>query len=422
MATGFPRLDLANETPVAIIGAGPYGLSLSAHLSSKHVGHRIFGRPMEFWTRVAEAGDERYLKTYCFGTSLSSPSPGYSFGDYNGPRGLETHEPCSMANFSDYGRWFQQFNVPALEPVNVSRVAREESGGFSVTLENGERFAAGKVVVATGLAYFDKVPAVLTALPSELVTHTAKIRSFAAFRGLSVAVIGAGQSALEAAALLVEAGASPRLLVRKERILWHSQRPRSRSLWRRLRSPMSGLGYGPKAWALSSFPGVTHRMPNDWRDRFNSSYFPPEGAWWLRDRVENRLPIDVGAAVLEAAAMGSGVRLKLRDSRDGSERCLDVDHVIAGTGYDISVQRLEFLDSKLRQSIECVGNSPKLKANFESSEPGLHFVGPVSLASFGPLFRFVAGADYTARMVSNHMASKGSAARPVYAMKTSAGA
>ena len=97
---------------VAIIGAGPYGLSLATHLAARNVEHRIFGRPMRFWLDIAEAGGERYLKSYCFGTNISTPTPGYTFADYNKPRSLETFEPCSMANFAAYGQWFQQSNVP----------------------------------------------------------------------------------------------------------------------------------------------------------------------------------------------------------------------------------------------------------------------------------------------------------------------
>ena len=76
------------------------------------------------------------------------------------------------------------------------------------------------MVIATGLAGFAYVPPVLASLPPALATHTSKITSFAAFKGRDVAVIGAGQSALEAAALLREAGAQPQLLVRENSILW----------------------------------------------------------------------------------------------------------------------------------------------------------------------------------------------------------
>src|SRR5262245_30882159 len=121
---------------VAIIGAGPYGLSIAAHLAARKVEHRIFGRPMQFWSEIADAGGERYLKSYCFGTNISIPEPGSTFADYSGPRGLETFEPCAIADFAEYGHWFQQRNVSWVEPVDVARLRRHE-GGYELILADG---------------------------------------------------------------------------------------------------------------------------------------------------------------------------------------------------------------------------------------------------------------------------------------------
>ena len=146
---------------------------------------------MQFWSQIAAAGGERYLKSYCFGTNISTPAPGYSFADYSAPRGLETFEPCSIADFAAYGLWFQQNNAPWVEPVEVAKVDRKPNG-FAITLDTGERFAAERVVVATGLSCFAHVPRVLASLPPALVTHTSRIAEFASFKGRSVAVIGGG--------------------------------------------------------------------------------------------------------------------------------------------------------------------------------------------------------------------------------------
>lgn len=389
---------------VAIIGAGPFGLSLAAHLAARNVEHRIFGRPMLFWSQIARAGGERYLKSYCFGTNISTPTPGYSFADYSRPRGLETFEPCSIADFAAYGEWFQKQNVGWVEPVDVALV-RRQAGGFEVTLADRERLIAARVVVATGLACFAHVPPALASLPPLLAVHTSGVTNFASYRGSDVAVIGAGQSALEAAALLHEAGARPQLLVREDKILWMNRVPQARSLWRRLRSPISGLGTGPKAWALARFPGAPHRVPAAWRTRFVKNHLPAEGAWWLRDRVENRVPFHFGTTVVEARELDGRVALRLRGPGNGDERQLIVDRVVAGSGYDIDVERLEFLHPELRRIVQCIERAPRLDANFEASVPGLSFIGPASAMSFGPLFRFVVGTEYTSRIVAAHLAS-----------------
>jgi FAD-dependent urate hydroxylase len=388
---------------VAIVGAGPYGLSLAAHLAARNVNHRIFGRPMQFWSNVADAGGDRYLRTYCFGTSISTPCNGFSFVDYNGPRGLETFEPCTISNFVAYGHWFQQANVPWVEPIDVMRIARGATD-FEVVLADGQCVSASHVIIATGLASYANVPAAMATLPPALAIHTSRITSFAKFEGREVAVIGAGQSALEAAAILHETGARPQLIVRKKAIRWMSRVQSSGSLWKRLRSPVSSLGSGPKAWMLAKLPGTMHRLPDEWRLAFLKSHLPPEGAWWLRKRVENLMPVHLDTTVEEARDVDGRVVLRLRDAKDGKECQLVVDAVIAGTGYDIDVKRLDFLDPKLRGAIRRLGRAPKLASNFETSVPGLTIVGPASAMSFGPLFRFVAGTEYTSRIVSADLA------------------
>jgi hypothetical protein len=365
---------------------------------------------MQFWANIADAGGERYLKSYCFGTSLSTPQPGFQFGDYNGPRGLETFEPCSMKNFTEYGRWFQQHQVPSVEAANVRHVAAR-SEGFSITLEHGERVTAARVIVATGLAYFESTPPVISSLPSDLALHTSRIRSFEAYRGRSVAVIGGGQSALEAAALLHEAGAHPQLLVRERHLRWHRRVPQERSIWRKLRSPISGLGAGPKAWALTNFPEALHHMPEIWRTGFVKKHLPPEGAWWLRPRVEGRVPMHLGTSIVGAVALGTGARLQVR-SDDAGHREMEFDHVVAGSGYRVDVDALEFLEARVRSEIARVERYPRLNAAFESSVPGLSFAGPTSAMSFGPLFRFVVGADYTARTIVSNLARSMKLSRP----------
>jgi len=393
------------RTAVAIIGAGPYGLSLAAHLAARNVEHRIFGTPMQFWVNVAAAGSRRFLKSYCFGTNLSAPKPGYAFADYNGPRGLETFEPCSIGNFAAYGQWFQENNVPWVEPVDVVNV-KPEANGFALKLANDAQLFASAVVLATGLSGFAQTPGALAALPSGLCTHTANVKSFDAFRGQDVAVIGGGQSALEAAALLHEAGARPQLLVREKTVLWHHRVRQERSLWRKIRSPITGLGTGPKAWALTKFPGGMHRLPGPWRTRFVKNHLPAEGAWWLRERVENVVPIHCNAAVATVSEQGSRAALRLREGGTG-ERTLEVDHVIAGTGYLIDVERMSVLEPKLRTRMQRVEGAPRLNSVFESSVAGLHVIGPASAMSFGPLYRFVVGAEYTAETVAEHLASSG---------------
>jgi cation diffusion facilitator CzcD-associated flavoprotein CzcO len=142
---------------------------------------------------------------------------GFTFADYNAPRGLETFEPCSIRNFVDYGLWFAEQNVNWVEKIDVVSVHRH-GRRFCVELASGELVGAPCVVVATGLAGYARIPQELLALAPDLVTHTSAIERFSDFEEAEVAIIGACQSALEAAALLREAGAQPQLFARKPSI------------------------------------------------------------------------------------------------------------------------------------------------------------------------------------------------------------
>jgi cation diffusion facilitator CzcD-associated flavoprotein CzcO len=193
---------------VVIVGAGPYGLSLGAHLSASGVAYRIFGTPMAFWSKIAKAAPERFLKSFAFGTDISAPVTRAGFSEWCSDRGYEAFEPCAMAHFAEYGMWFQRKFVTNLETCRVNHICRE-GNGFQIGLSNGETLVCDCVVIATGLEYFEKIPEVFSELPLKLVRHSNSIEDYQTFSGLEVAVVGAGQSALEAAALVREAGGIP---------------------------------------------------------------------------------------------------------------------------------------------------------------------------------------------------------------------
>jgi hypothetical protein len=75
---------------------------------------------------------------------------------------------------------------------------------------------------------------------------------------------------------------------------------------------------------------------------------------------------------------------------------LEVDHVVLATGYRVDISKYRMLAPELLHRVDCADGSPVLSAGFESSLPGLHFVGSSAVMSFGPLMRFVAGTGYAA--------------------------
>jgi FAD-dependent urate hydroxylase len=103
--------------------------------------------------------------------------------------------------------------------------------------------------------------------------------------------------------------------------------------------------------------------------------------------------------VSEARRDNDGVHLALDD---GSER--QVDRVILATGYKIDVAGEPVVGDSLQRGLRLHDGYPILRAGFESSVPGLHFVGAYSAWSFGPIMRFVAGTKFTAHTLAKHIA------------------
>lgn len=383
---------------VVVVGAGPYGLSLAAHLRAAGHDLRQFGHPMQPWRTAMPRG--MLLKSERPASNLSDPRRQDTLEAFCREHrlGYAAAAPIPLKTFVAYGSWFQQRHAPFLEERLVVDLHRDDRG-FRVTLDDGEQVATRRVVVATGVQHFAHTPRMLAELPPHLVTHTSAHADLRHFRGSRVVVVGAGQSGLESAALLHEAGAEVTLLARRDRLAWNPPPPVARSPLDQLRLPSTPLGPGWPAWIYASQPDLLHRMPAEWRIRTARTALGPAGAYWLRPRVEGRVPVLLGHRVTGGAAADDGVRLDVT-AQDGGRRRLEADHVLAATGYRASLHRLTFLDEELRHDIRVAGAAPQVGRDFQSSVPGLYFVGPAVAASFGPVMRFVCGAEFAARTVS----------------------
>ncbi len=398
---------------VAVVGAGPYGLSLAAHLRAAGATFRQFGHPMRLWRQAMPRG--MFLKSQGFASNLSDPAgthtlrvfcetTGRPYADYGLPVPLET--------FVDYGRWFQREQVPELEEVLVTDVT-PAGEHYELTLGSGERARARTVVVAAGVEHFAHVPDVLAGLPPEMCSHPSAHPDLATFCGQEVLVVGAGQSALESAALLREGGAQVRVVVRGRRVVWNGEPlPTRRTTWQHIREPEAALGSGWATWFYSSQPSLFRSLPPGTRAHRALTALGPAGAAWLRPRFEGVVPTLLGYGVRSAVPDGSRVRLDLA-AVDGSSMTLTADHVIAATGYRTDLSRLSFLKPELAARVRTRAGSPVVGRDFGSSVPGLHFVGPAVAPSFGPVMRFVFGADYAARVVARRLAGVSTPHHPV---------
>lgn len=395
-----------NATDVAIVGAGPYGLSVAAHLRARGVGHRIFGKPLSSWREHMPKG--MYLKSEGFASSIAAPERRFTLAEFCRQTGLPYADfaaPVSIETFRAYGTWFRERAVPDAEPVSVTALDRD-GDGFALELDGGERVRARRVVLAVGLAHAAYTPPALREQPPDLVSHTFDHADLSRFEGRDVTVIGRGQSALESATLAREAGADVRVVTRSEVLQWNpAPWTGPRGLRRRVVAPRSGLGDSWPVWFYTHGDPVFMRLPWRSRVRIAREALGPAGAWWLRNRFEPHVPMLLGRQL--AAAEPRDGRIGLRLVRPGAaDAMIETDHVIAATGYRFDVDRLQFIGPVLRAELRTRLGSPILSPTLESSAPGLHFVGLGAANTAGPVMRFVCGTGVAARRVSRQLAAR----------------
>jgi thioredoxin reductase len=360
----------------------------------------VFGECMSFWERNMPAG--MLLRSYWEGSHISDPRGEFTLDQYERARGVRLPRPVRLDDFVAYGRWVQR---QVANPLDSRRVTRIDAapGSFHLSLDDGERISAERVVVATGIGSYAWRPPQFQGLPPELVSHSSDQCDLGRFAGKRVVVVGGGQSALESAALLREAGATVEVIVRAPVVHWlrhgtrlHKWLHKEGSLLKRLLYPPSDVGPPGINWIVDT-PDLWRLLPVRLGARIARRAIRPAGAGWLRPRVDG-VTLTVGRTVTAAKPIGQQVSLRLDD---GTER--QVDHVLLSTGYRVDVSRCSFFAPELVRSLRLVEGYPVLNAGFESSVPGLHFVGAAAAGSFGALMRFVAGTKYASTSLARYI-------------------
>jgi cation diffusion facilitator CzcD-associated flavoprotein CzcO len=374
-----------------VVGAGPYGLSAAAHLWGRGLPVAVLGRPMASWERMP-AG--MLLKSPWPASSLSDPAGLNTLDRFVADTGMPRVEPIPLPYFLEYCAWFRHRAVPQVDTGRVCSLREAPDGNFRLQLADGRALEARRVVVAVGMERFAHRPELFDALPHQLVTHTSTTIDLAGLAGADVAVIGAGQSALEAAALLHEAGARTEVIARGP-IHWVDRR------LRRVHPALRDLLYAPSDVGPAGLsrvvdrPLLVRRLPRFLRRAATVRAVRPAGAHWLRARVEDAVRLTPHTRVLDTRVAEHGLRLQLSD-----DSVRYVDRLVLGTGYRPDVRRLDFLAPDLLRRLRTRGPALLLNRWFESSVPRLHFIGALAEHDFGPLCRFVAGAAMTARQVA----------------------
>ena len=385
---------MTERLDVAVIGAGPYGLSVSAHLRGVRK-VRAFGRPMHTW-RTRMPPDMR-LRSDWHETSFSAPGGSATFDGWAADTGEPREEPIPFQKFLRYSEWFRERYAGDVDASDITRVERR-NGTFRLTTDGNEEVDASTLVIAVGAVPFAAAPAPFAEEMGDDLRFATDLQDYSAYASRRVIVVGGGQGGLESALLAARAGADVQMVVRSS-LRWFADREphKSRSpLGERLyRLAYPAVGYGPPPLnRLVMRPDLFSRLPRSIRRRLTARVLRAGGSPWLRQAIEDAVRITQGAAVDTIVRRDGEIRLRLTD---GS--VLDADAVIVAAGFRFSLDRLSFLTPEIRAGISMDEGWPLLDHWFRSTDPNVLFVGFASEHRFGPIVRFIPGTRFSAPRV-----------------------
>jgi len=392
------------DVDTVVVGAGPYGLTATIQLRRAGIDTTVFGDPLSFWRRMP-AGMK--LRSNWSASSFVERSGPWCLDAFVAETGNEIPVPIPLESFLAYGTWVAENAVPDVDRRLVRTIEEAEEGNFLLTLGDDQQLRARRLVVACGIAPFAYRPAEFSGMPAGLVSHTSDHESLDGFAGRRVAVLGGGQSALETAALLAEAGAEVECLVRGPRVVWlrgHGVKKRLGRLGPVVYAPTD---VGPLWYSrLVALPNAFRRLPRGLQDRIARRCIRPAGSHWVRMRLPSGEP-HLDSPVRSVQVTDDGLRLTLAD---GTTRV--VDHVMLGTGFRVDIDRYGLLSDSLSARVAKAGGYPILGPGLETSVPRLHVLGAPAAWSFGPIMRFVSGTWFTGRALVDCAARDGRRTRP----------
>ncbi len=374
-----------------IIGAGPFGLTLSAHLKKQGVSHVVVGKPMEFWEKNMPEG--MFLRSSCdWHLDVAGEHTMEAFIQERGLTVAEV-EPIALDFYLTYVRWFMEQTALPIHQAYVTNL-QQKGGHFLAKLDDESLLEAQHVVVAVGFYYFSFTPTeVAQLLPQGYFSHTCHAVDLPSFSGKRVLIIGGRQSAFEWTALLREKGA------REVHVSYRHDTPKfAEAHWGWVMDVVNTIGAHPRWFRELSPEGKEEYRYRLWAE--GRLKLEP----WLNARVHHDNVTLHPHTQLVSTEVTPQHSLKIQLS---SGEQIEVDHVITATGYKVETSQLPFLHPDLLASLQCNNGFPCLDAHFQSNIPGLYFTSFMAGQDFGPFFGFTIAVRTSAKLISQSLLSCG---------------
>jgi len=380
-----PSVSSLADRPATVVGAGPYGLATAAYAQERGVNQQLLGVPMAFWKHGMPKG--LILRSNKSEHISLDPSGKYTFDRY---LGSEDHSDTGLHSISldtylDYANWFQENASLTAYPHLVQQldlVGRL----FEAQLDDGSMVRARNVVIATGLGVHKNLSELAPSLPLSRYRHTCDLGDLEYLRGQRCLILGGRQSAFEWAALIAEVGAAMVHLAYR-----HPTPAFDEADWSSLEEPARQASSDRRWFRNLSSEEKAESIQRLWAQ--GRLKVEP----WLESRVQKEnIHLWPCATVIACEQLADGTMVAELDTGV----TMPLDYVVFATGYKIEVGNFSFLSRRsILPLLKAEEGYPVLDEDFQSSVPGLFFIGPAAARDFGPALSFVIGCPIAGKVV-----------------------
>ncbi len=379
---------MKEKTPLLVVGAGPFGLSLATYLKHKNIEHIQVGYSMDYWKN--HMPKDMYLRSACdWHLDAVNEDTIMKYLESQNLKPADV-EPLTLDFYLGYAKWFQSQKRLAPRPAWVKTLNRADDS-FHAVLDDGSEIEAQKVVLAVGLRYFKNIPEEYkTLFPEDTFHHTAELVDFSMLKDKRVLIVGGRQSAFEWAALIHEQGAKEIHLTYR-----HDTPAFEPSEWAWV-NPILGDMVNQPAW----FRNLSQEEKDQVGKRMWAEGRLKLEPWLVKRISKDTITTHPHTHVTQCKDLSSReLQITLSDNAT-----LMIDHVVMATGYKMDITRIPLLaNGNLVDQISTKNGFPILDEGFQSSVPNLYFTGFPAAQDFGPFFGFTSAVRTSALVIGSRL-------------------